>query len=126
MRGAKIYAEISGYGCTADGYHLTKPLESGEGGYRAMKAALSQAEMNIKDIDNINCHATSTPVGDICEARAIDRLVGESAGARERVVVNAIKSSIGHTFGAAGVIESIFGILSIYKVKLYHFTFPHV
>jgi 3-oxoacyl-[acyl-carrier-protein] synthase II len=93
-------------------------LDTGEGGFRAMKAALQQAKLDIADIDNINCHATSTPVGDVCEVKAIGKLIGGNKEINQKVVVNAIKSSIGHTFGAAGAIESIFAILSIHNVKI--------
>lgn len=101
-RGAKVYAEISGYGESSDGFHLTRPQDNGEGGRVAMRKALKEAQLD--DVDLINCHATSTPAGDISEVRAI----GDS-----RAILVANKSQLGHTFGAAGAIESIFTILSL-------------
>ena len=117
-RNAKIYCEVGGYGMSSDGYHLTKPLESGDGALRAMRAALNDAEINFSDLNHINCHATSTPVGDIAEAKAIfNLLLGEGGGEKkkylEKVSIGANKGNIGHTFGAAGAIEGIFCILTL-------------
>jgi len=101
-RGAKIYAEISGYGCTADAYHMTAPMPEGEGAARAMKIAMDHGRVNPADIDYINAHATSTGLGDICETRAIKQALGEHA---KTTMVSATKSMTGHLLGAAGGIE---------------------
>lgn len=109
-RGAKIYAEIVGYGLSGDAYHVTSPAEDGNGGYRAMQAALKRAGMTPSDIDYINAHGTSTPLGDEIEMGAVRRLFGNAI---ETVSISSTKSSIGHLLGAAGAVESIFSILSI-------------
>ena len=106
-RGAKIYGEIIGYGLSGDAYHLTAPAEDGNGGFRAMQSALSHAGINTSDIDYINAHGTSTPMGDMIELRAIHKLLG---GDTDRVAISSTKSSVGHLLGAAGAIEAVFSL----------------
>jgi len=108
-RGAKIYAEVIGYGLSGDAYHITAPSESGEGGERSMRAALAKAGLEPKDIDYINAHGTST-MADTIELGAVERMMGEFAGS---VTMSSTKSMTGHLLGAAGAIEAIFSILAI-------------
>ena len=108
-RGAKIYAEILGYGLSGDAYHITAPSEDGDGGFRSMTAALNRAEISPADLDYINAHGTST-MADVIELGAVERLLGDAAG---NVVMSSTKSSIGHLLGAAGAVEAIFCILAI-------------
>jgi 3-oxoacyl-[acyl-carrier-protein] synthase II len=108
-RGAKIYAEVVGYGLSGDAYHITAPSESGEGGERSMRAALKKAGLEPKDIDYINAHGTST-MADVIELGAVERMLGEHAGT---VTMSSTKSMTGHLLGAAGAIEAIFSILAI-------------
>lgn len=109
-RGAKIYAEISGIGLTADAYHITAPEPNGNGAYRSMKRAIEDADLTINDIDYINAHGTSTPYNDVTETKAIKKLFGEHA---YNLVVSSTKSMTGHLLGAAGAIEAVATVLSI-------------
>jgi 3-oxoacyl-[acyl-carrier-protein] synthase II len=108
-RGAKIYAEVVGYGLSGDAYHITAPAEDGNGGYRSMKAAIERAGLTPADIDYINAHGTST-MADTIELAAVERLMGEAAA---KATMSSTKSSIGHLLGAAGAVEAIFCILAI-------------
>ncbi|MCJ8139290.1 beta-ketoacyl-ACP synthase II [Falsirhodobacter halotolerans] len=108
-RGAKIYAEVIGYGMSGDAYHITAPSEDGDGGYRAMQAALKRAGIPASDVDYINAHGTST-MADTIELGAVERLLGDAAGS---ATMSSTKSSIGHLLGAAGAVEAIFGVLAI-------------
>ncbi|TIW54119.1 MAG: beta-ketoacyl-[acyl-carrier-protein] synthase II [Mesorhizobium sp.] len=108
-RGAKIYAEVTGYGLTGDAYHITAPAEDGDGAFRCMTAALNRAKLSPADVDYINAHGTST-MADTIELGAVERLVGNAAS---KISMSSTKSSVGHLLGAAGAAEAIFSILAI-------------
>jgi 3-oxoacyl-[acyl-carrier-protein] synthase II len=110
-RGAKIYAELAGYGMSADAHHMTAPPEDGEGAARCMSNALRNAEINADEVDYINAHGTSTPLGDIAETIAVKRALGEHA---KKTAVSSSKSMTGHLLGAAGGVEAVFSALSVY------------
>ncbi len=112
-RGARIYAELSGYGVSSDAYHMTNPAPGGAGAARAMKLAMRDAHVNPQDVDYINAHGTSTPAGDVAESEAIKTALG--ADVARKCWVSSTKSMTGHALGAAGAIESVISILALYS-----------
>jgi 3-oxoacyl-[acyl-carrier-protein] synthase II len=109
-RGAKIYAEVMGYGLSGDGFHITSPDETGDGGERAMRMALQRSGLDASEIDYVNAHGTSTPAGDEIEVRAVERVLGNAAS---KTHLSSTKSAIGHLLGAAGAVEAAFCALAI-------------
>ena len=108
-RNAQIYGEVKGYGLSGDAYHITKPTEDGSGGFRAMEMALKESKINKDDIQYVNAHGTSTPVGDMIELSAVERLFGSN----ENLFMSSNKSAIGHLLGAAGAVEAVFSLKSL-------------
>jgi len=109
-RGAKIYAEVVGYGMSGDAYHITAPESSGRGSTYAMKLAIKHSRLNLEDIDYINAHGTSTPMGDEIEVNSVKKVFGDHA---YKLSMSSTKSAIGHLLGAAGAVEAIFSIQAI-------------
>ena len=110
-RNAKIYGEVKGYGMSGDAFHITKPSEDGNGGYRAMKMALEESQLNPDQIEYVNAHGTSTQVGDMIELSAVERLFGNN----KNLFMSSNKSAIGHLLGAAGAVEAVFSFMSMQK-----------
>ena len=110
-RNAKIYGEVKGYGMSGDAFHITKPSEDGNGGYRAMKMALEESQLNPDQIEYVNAHGTSTQVGDMIELSAVERLFGNN----KNLLMSSNKSAIGHLLGAAGAVEAVFSLMSMQK-----------
>jgi len=111
-RGARIYAEVLGFGMSSDAYHMTAPLEDGDGAMRCMNSALKNAGINIDQVDYINAHGTSTPLGDLAETKGIKRTFGDHA---KKLVVNSTKSMTGHLLGGAGGLESVFTVMAVHS-----------
>jgi 3-oxoacyl-[acyl-carrier-protein] synthase II len=114
-RGAKIYAELAGFGASCDAYHVTAPSESGEGMARAMRCALDDAGVRPEQVEHINAHATSTPLNDVCETKALKSVFGAHA---PKLRISATKSMTGHLLGAAGGLESVFTVLALHEGML--------
>ena len=110
-RNAKIYGEVKGYGMSGDAFHITKPSEDGNGGFRAMKMALEESQLNPDQIEYVNAHGTSTQVGDMIELSAVERLFGNN----KNLFMSSNKSAIGHLLGAAGAVEAVFSLMSMQK-----------
>lgn len=122
-RGAPIYAELKGYGCSGDAYHMTAPLENGQGALLSMKRALKNAKVAPGDVDYVNAHATSTVIGDAAENAAIKTLLlsPEGKDRASEINVSSTKGAIGHLLGGAGAIEAVFSILAIHEVGQFFF-----
>jgi 3-oxoacyl-[acyl-carrier-protein] synthase II len=108
-RNAKIYGEVKGYGLSGDAFHITKPSEDGSGGFRAMQMALKESKLVSDEINYINAHGTSTPVGDMIELSAVEKLFGSN----KNLFMSSNKSAIGHLLGAAGAVEAVFSLKSL-------------
>ena len=108
-RDAKIYGEVKGYGMSGDAFHITKPSEDGNGGYRAMEMALFESKLNPNDIEYVNAHGTSTQVGDTIELNAVEKLFKSN----KNMFMSSNKSAIGHLLGAAGAVEAVFSLKSL-------------
>lgn len=120
LRGAPIYAELRGYGCSGDAYHMTAPRENGEGAFSAMKRSLRLAGIRPEKVDYINAHGTSTVVGDAAENAAIKTLLLGPDGKKKAsdINVSSTKGAVGHMLGGAGAVETLFSIMAIYEVRL--------
>lgn len=114
-RGAKIYAEVVGYGIAGDAYHMTAPHPEGNGAFGAMNNALRMAKISANEIDYVNAHGTSTPIGDVIEIKAMRRLFGDDIS---NVAISSTKSLTGHLLGAAGAVEAVFSVMSLVDQKV--------